>query len=371
MVNINVKAPRWVDTDLGEERSADRLRAEIKAFKAALAQEDDNASIAGSITTTDEHNFFAMQTDVEKNAPWLEEITKDNIRLFIQAFEKYRIEDNGIRQMTSLVRTATRSVLCQHFLKMPVSEFKLLDNDECIQRLSDKFQLATIVQYHAKMKSTYMLQVSDDQADVEQLQKYVAKFLGVLDHNPQFLDIRKKGATPKIMNDLFIDGFSPPVFRNRVKSLGTTDITSTIDMLDSLYDELEIYQGWTSKPKSGPPSKPEQPQVHARKDTKARQEIIKCTRDKCNSIFHTAAECYFLHPELRPDFRVKEQKKKAFKAQVDNLAEDMSLSEASVASLVEQIAQLKAELAMKADKVFLDIPNTTKIKPKLFDSGNN
>jgi len=26
---------------------------------------------------------------------------------------------------------------------------------------------------------------------------------------------------------------------------------------------------------------------------------------------------------------------------------------------------------MKADKVFLDIPNTTKIKPKLFDSGNN
>jgi hypothetical protein len=69
MANINVKAPRWVDTDLGEERSADRLRAEIKAFKAARAQEDDNASIAGSITTTDEHNFFAMQTDVEKNAP--------------------------------------------------------------------------------------------------------------------------------------------------------------------------------------------------------------------------------------------------------------------------------------------------------------
>ena len=69
--------------------------------------------------------------------------------------------------------------------------------------------------------------------------------------------------------------------------------------------------------------------------------------------------------------KVKDQKKKAFKAQVDNLTEDMSMSEASVASLVEQVALLKAELAMKADKVFLDIPNTTKIKPKLFDSGNN
>ena len=48
-----------------------------------------------------------------------------------------------------------------------------------------------------------MLQVSDDNADVEQLQKYVAKFLGVLDRNPQLLDVRKKGATAKIMNDLF------------------------------------------------------------------------------------------------------------------------------------------------------------------------
>ena len=56
---------------------------------------------------------------------------------------------------------------------------------------------------------------------------------------------------------------------------------------------------------------------------------------------------------------------------MDNLTEDMSMSEASVASLVEQVALLKAELAMKADKVFLDIPNITEIKPKLFDSGNN
>ena len=59
---------------------------------------------------------------------------------------------------------------------------------------------------------------------------------------------------------------------------------------------------------------------------------------------------------------MKDQKKKAFKAQVDTLTEDMSMSEASVASLVEQIALLKAELAVKADKLFLDIPNTTKIK---------
>jgi len=32
-------------------------------------------------------------------------------------------------------------------------------------------------------------------------------------------------------------------------------------MLDSLYDELEIFQGWTSKPKTGPPAKTEKPQA--------------------------------------------------------------------------------------------------------------
>ena len=126
-----------------------------------------------------------------------------------------------------------------------------------------------------------MTPVSDDNADVDHLQKYVGKFLGLLERNPQFLDVSKKGATPKIMNEIFIDGFSPAVFRNRVKSLGTTDITSTVDMLDSLYNELEIVQGWTSKPKSGPPGKAEQKYVNeGQKDFRPRPDFIKCTREK-------------------------------------------------------------------------------------------
>ena len=91
MANIGFKTPRWVDKDDMDEidgRTAEELRTEIRAFKAALAHEqEDTASVAGSISTTDEHHFFKMQTDVEKNAPWLQEITRENIRLFIQAFE--------------------------------------------------------------------------------------------------------------------------------------------------------------------------------------------------------------------------------------------------------------------------------------------
>ena len=337
-----------------------------------MDQDQDNASVAGSISTTEEHIFLILRTDVEKNVPWLAKATKENVRVFIQAFKKYRDEDNGIRQMTALVRTETRTVLCEHFLKISVQDFLSLENEECIQRLSDKFHLAANSQYRAKMKTTYMMPVQDDQADVEQIQKYVARFLGLLTRNPQFLDVRQKGATPKIMNDLLIEGFSPPVFRNRVKSLGTTDITSTIDMLDSLYDELEVYQTWTPKSKVMQKSKSDKSQATEEpKDSKPKLDFIPCTKQKCNSTRHSAEECYFLHPELRPDFRKNQGSKKSFKAQVANLAEDMTKSEASVASLADQLAQLKAELAMKADKVFIDIQNTSKIKPKLFDSGNN
>ena len=109
-------------------------------------------------------------------------------------------------------------------------------------------------------------------------------------------------------------------------------------MLNSLYDELEIFQGWTTKPKNGPPAKTDKTSGHdGQREYKPRPDLG-CTKEKCNSTRHTPAECFGLHPELKPAFlKAKDLKKKAFKSQVANLAEDMSMSEASVASLVEQI----------------------------------
>ena len=59
MANLGFKTPRWVDKDDMEDgRTAEELRTEIRAFKDALAQEqEENASVAGSISTTDLHNF--------------------------------------------------------------------------------------------------------------------------------------------------------------------------------------------------------------------------------------------------------------------------------------------------------------------------
>ena len=53
-----------------------------------------------------------------------------------------------------------------------------------------------------------------------------------------------RGAPPKIINDIFTDGFTPPTFRAIVKNLGTTDITTTIELLPDIYVELDIYLRW-------------------------------------------------------------------------------------------------------------------------------
>ena len=59
MANLGFKIPRWLDKDDMEDgRTAEELRTEIRAFKATLAQEEENASVAGCIATTEEHIFL-------------------------------------------------------------------------------------------------------------------------------------------------------------------------------------------------------------------------------------------------------------------------------------------------------------------------
>ena len=50
-----------------------------------------------------------------------------------------------------------------------------------------------------------------------------------------------------MINAIFINGFTPPLFRDIVKDLGTTDYETTIRMLPDIYSELEIYLRWKIK----------------------------------------------------------------------------------------------------------------------------
>ena len=192
MSTKSFKTPkRATQPDLAAERKEENIRTTLKTFQAAL-DNFDNESVTSSVTTSDERRFFALQSDIEKHASWLEYATKENVRVFIYAYEKYHDEDNGIRKMTELIRTEARTVICDKYLKMTVADFLQLEDSECISKLRTKFKLDTINQYRDKMTQTYMSPVSDDDADVDNIQLYVGKFVNVLAKNPQFLDISKK-----------------------------------------------------------------------------------------------------------------------------------------------------------------------------------
>ena len=98
-----------------------------------------------------------------------------------------------------------------------------------------------------------------------------------------------------------MDGFSPPLFRQMVRDLGTTDISNTIDQLDGVYVELEVYQRWEKKKQDlSENNQDKKPNADIKEpDSKDRAPFIKCTKIKCTSTFHNPATCWMLHPELR------------------------------------------------------------------------
>ena len=67
-----------------------------------------------------------------------------------------------------------------------------------------------------------MSAASNDAINLEEIQIYVNRFLNLVYDNPSYVNQATGGASPKIMNDLFIDGFSPPFFKSIVRDLGTT-----------------------------------------------------------------------------------------------------------------------------------------------------
>ena len=70
--------------------------------------------------------------------------------------------------------------------------------------------------------------VENHQVDSDTLQFYVEDFIDQICKNPHFTGDTLRGAPPKVMNDIFIDEFTPPAFREIVRHLGTTNITTTI-----------------------------------------------------------------------------------------------------------------------------------------------
>ena len=82
--------------------------------------------------------------------------------------------------------------------------------------------------YKDKIRKLYMSSKNNEETNVSNVQLYVQTFINMIDDNPTYASAIDGGATPKVLNDLFIDGFKPPGFRLLVKDFGTTCITATI-----------------------------------------------------------------------------------------------------------------------------------------------
>ncbi len=85
---------------------------------------------------------------------------------------------------------------------------------------------------------------NNNRIDSEDIQMYVERFLEVYNNNSNSI---KKGATPKIINDIFMEGFTPPIIKSIIKKTGSSDLQTTLAYLPTLYSELEIYLRWKQK----------------------------------------------------------------------------------------------------------------------------
>ena len=186
------------------------------------------------------NRMYAMQTPVELKAPKLELATAEQYKSFLYKFRSYKEEDYGIQNMVQLVSVVARKAISL-LVNIDVTDFLKLSDDQCQNLLNEHFRIDNNSNYKSVVKKICMNTTSNDAVDLEAIQIYVNRFLNLVYDNPSFLNQATGGASPKIMNDLFIDGFSPPFFKSIVKELGTTCYEDTVAQMSRVYTEMEIY----------------------------------------------------------------------------------------------------------------------------------
>ena len=174
--------------------------------------------------------MYTLQTPVELKAPRLEQATADQYKSFLYKFKSYKEEDNGIQNMVNLVSVNARKAISL-LLKISVEDFLKCPDDFCQELLNRHFRIDNNTNYKSIVRKLYMVTTSNDAVDLEAIQIYVGKFLTLVYDNPSFLDQSTGGASHKIMNDIFIDGFSPPFFKSIIRDLGTTSYGDTVEQL--------------------------------------------------------------------------------------------------------------------------------------------
>lgn len=328
-----------------EAERPDAQKTQVHSYKSSPSSTYSPAS------SSTEKQLLVMLSKVEQEAPKLNQATADQYKVFLPLFLQYKEEDHGTQSMIELISVKARKGLSV-LLDITIAELQQLSDAECKSKLNEYFEVEDNSNYQNIIQSKYMKVVANDMISKENLQVYVGEFVTLLIDNPSFLDNTNGGASPKIMNELFINGMQPPLVRVMVHKLGTSNYTSTVKQLKSIYTELEIFQRWKRQEIALNRLEQDKNTVQEVKvsESQQNQDFIPCTKVKCNSKLHTPAKCWIVHPELRPEQNTASHGKKiAHIAKVDssppNPIPHTPFTEDEYASLHGAMAMLSAQFA--------------------------
>jgi hypothetical protein len=273
----------------------------------------------------DQKDWLMDQSETEKNRPILEIGTMGNYKAFKPAWLRYREEKNGRKSMVESIAGPVRQNLLKH-LQIENEAFLLLSDEKCIRKLDKHFKFEDCSNFRTNLVKSYMKPQKNSKIDSEEIQIYVEIFLEIHSNNSNSI---KKNATPKIVNDIFMEGFSPPVFKSIIKKTGSSDLETTLGHLPTLYSELEIYLRWKKECEETSDNETVDKIDKLKVFRKFNEESTERNTDVCNhctkyrpkqSKGHSDATCYLLHPELAPEWwvpMVRKQNIQTNKATID------------------------------------------------------
>ena len=314
--------------------------------------------------TAEQLDWLDKQSPKETRAPRLLHGIISDWKVFRAAHTIYKEEQKGTQSMVELISIKARQGLLVH-LEMTTAKFKKLTDAQVTKLLDDHFQLGQISNYKEILTKCHMPVAKNSAIDINKIQLYVEDFIDQLCQNPHFQRDKLRGATPKIINEIFTDGLTPPVFRAIVKDLGTTKIARTIQMLPDIYSESEIYMKW--KQRSDDTDNEQILDIAKEGSTKSRGTYSHRQCTHCLSSHptiarsHTDATCYFLHPELRTE---KEEKGGYTEREHERARRDKDLQKAKVAHVSLKTDRAKDDAIRALEEQLAFLTCTLKVQDK-------
>ena len=275
--------------------------------------------------SAEQQNWFEKQTDKEKRRPTLKNGIVSSWRTFLADYLIYKAEENGIQSMVELISQKAKQGL-MITLQMDSQTFLKQTDEQCIDALNKHFKLEQISNYRSILNKCKMKFVRNSAINTDNIQLYVEDFVDQMYKNPHFTNEKLRGAPPKVINAIFINGFTPPLFRDIVKDLGTTDYETTIRMLPDIYSELEIYLRWKIKDEKTDSEQQNDSDTENSNKPRVKEyngKLKSCTYCHINypslANSHNDEKCYFLHPERRDqshkDYLEREREREIAKGQ--------------------------------------------------------